>query len=117
MTCMKTVIDGMSPMSSISDGWGNFTSNATDFFQKFGVFFSFDYCFIITSSPQVACFLKLLTTAYISPPILQNSLSNPFNLNLISCNLFLCTQQLPISLCTAASFSFDLCVPCRVEGF
>lgn len=78
MTSVRTVIDGMSPMSAIIDGWGNFKSNATEFFQNLFNFFPTVLTLVLLShsSPQVTCVLKLLATAPILPLmlVLQNSL-------------------------------------------
>lgn len=105
MSCMSTVIDGVSRMRSIIDGLGSFKPSITEF-PSFAQFWLLFYYLPLPSSDThaftvVITFELLTATPYqlylISAPVSPEFLlSHPFNLNMVSCSL--CVQQLPSSL-------------------
>lgn len=117
---MSTVVDGMSHMSTIIEGLGSFKSKTTEFFQTFLCLHSSDHCFII--SPPLrwySCFhgLYYLWASHSSSLLLIfHHCSCSSRIPSILPFYFKSGFPQPITLCTAASFSFDLYAPSQCRG-
>lgn len=120
---MNTVIDGMSVMSTVLNGLGNFKPKGTEFFQTFLWLAQFWPLFSCPPLKWHSCshgfyylwtshsYLLLLTFNYCfcSFKIL---LSCPFTLSLISCSPLLCGQQFPSSLTYVPRVSAERLLGC-----